>query len=65
MIVVETKKIDGIEYKYTYSDEDYMIRKIGTDEIYTEAIDKLDSNYTYEETDELINNEEIVVESEV
>jgi hypothetical protein len=44
MIYIEQK--DG--FTYTYSDT-YKIRKIGTDEIYTDAMDALD--YQYEETD--------------
>ena len=44
MIYIEQK--DG--FTYTYSDT-YKIRKIGTDEIYSDAMDVLD--YQYEETD--------------
>lgn len=32
-----------------YSDQNLLIRKVGTDEIYTDAMDVL--NYQYEETD--------------
>lgn len=35
----------------TYSDAGFMIRKTGTDELYSEAIDPKDKNRTYEETD--------------
>lgn len=35
----------------TYSDKGVMIRKIGTDEIYSEAIDPKKFNREYEETD--------------
>lgn len=45
---------DGIDLYRTYSDEDYRIRKVGTNEIYDEAIDIEDSEYEYEETDEKI-----------
>lgn len=48
MISTEPVTIDGREFTYTYSDT-YMIRKVGTDEIYTDAIDVLD--FQYEETD--------------
>jgi hypothetical protein len=48
MIIKETVTIDGREFTRTYSDT-YKIRKIGTDEIYTDAMDVLD--YQYEETD--------------
>lgn len=48
MIIIETITIDGREFTHTYSDT-YIIRKVGTDEIYTDAMDVLD--YQYEETD--------------
>ena len=48
MINTEPVTIDGREFTQTYSDT-FKIRKVGTDEIYTDAIDVLD--YTYEETD--------------
>lgn len=43
---------DGIKLYRTYSNEDYLIRKVGTEEIYEEAIDVEDSPYEYEETNE-------------
>ena len=49
----ETRE-DGINLYKTYSDENYRIRKVGTNEIYDEAIDVEDSDYEYEETDEKI-----------
>ena len=48
MIIKETVTIDGRVFTHTHSDT-YKIRKIGTDEIYTDAIDVL--NFSYEETD--------------
>ena len=48
MISTETVTIDGKELTRTYSDT-YLIRKVGTDEIYDAAIDVL--NFQYEETD--------------
>ena len=48
MIIIETITIDGREFIHTYSDT-YIIRKVGTDEIYTDAMDVLD--FEYEETD--------------
>ena len=48
MIIKETVTIDGRVFTHTHSDT-YKIRKIGTDEIYTDAMDVLD--YQYEETD--------------
>ena len=41
----------------TYSDKGVMIRKIGTDEIYSEAIDPQKFNREYEETDIPIDEE--------
>ena len=43
---------DGVKLYKTYSDENYRIQKVGTDEIYDEAIDVESSNYEYIETDE-------------
>lgn len=54
MIIIETITIDGREFTHTYSDT-YIIRKVGTDEIYTNAMDVLD--FEYEETDTLIPDE--------
>lgn len=45
---------DGVTLNRTYSDEGYYIRKVGTEEVYTEAIDIEDAPYTYEETSEKI-----------
>ena len=42
---------DNIALVKTYSDKGVMIRKIGTDEIYSEAIDPKKFNREYEETD--------------
>lgn len=41
----------------TYSDKEVMIRKIGTDELYSEAIDPKKFNREYEETDIPIDQE--------
>ena len=49
---------DGVKLYKTYSDENYRIRKVGTDEIYDEAIDIESSNYEYIETDEKIEEVE-------
>ena len=48
---------DGVKLYKTYSDENYRIQKVGTDEIYDEAIDVESSNYEYIETDEKIELE--------
>lgn len=41
---------DGIYLYKTYSDENFKIRQIPTNEIYDEAIDVENNSYTYEET---------------
>ena len=43
----------------TYSDKGVMIRKIGTDELYSEAIDPKKFNREYEETDIPIKQDSI------
>lgn len=53
---------DGVNLYRTYSDEGYYIRKVGTDEVYSEAIDIEDASYEYEETSEKI---EVVEEPKV
>lgn len=50
MIIKETVPINWREFTRTYSDT-YKIRKIGTDEIYSEAVDLPEMGYEYEETD--------------
>ena len=52
MIKTENIVINDTTFKRTYSDENYYIKKVGTNEIYSEAVDVLDKNYTYIETDE-------------
>ena len=53
MITIENIIIGNKQFKKTVSDT-YLIRKIGTDEIYSEAYDLLEKDYEYEETDELL-----------
>jgi hypothetical protein len=53
MIIKEfylTRK-DGVNLYRTYSDANLLIRKVGTEEIYSEAIDVETAPFTYEETD--------------
>lgn len=57
MIKQETITINNKEFKRTYSDSNLKIKKIGTNEVYTDAVDLLDSNYQYEETNEIIESE--------
>ena len=50
---------DGVKLYKTYSDENYRIQKVGTDEIYDKAIDVENTSFEYEETTEKIETEEI------
>lgn len=54
----KTRK-DGVNLYKTYSDEGYMIHKIGTEETYSEAIDVENAPFEYEETTEKIETEEL------
>lgn len=49
-IYVETRA-DGVKLYRSYSDNDMMLRKDGTDQLYSEAIDVENSGNTYTETD--------------
>ena len=53
MIITEyyMTRSDGVALVRTYSDAGKMIRKVGTDEVYSEAIDPEGSGRTYTETD--------------
>jgi hypothetical protein len=57
MIKQETVTFNGREFRRTYSDEGYLIRKVGTDEIYSEAVDLPDRNFEYVETNQSIEIE--------
>lgn len=57
MIQQETVTFNGREFRRTYSDEGYLIRKVGTDEIYSEAVDLPDRNFEYVETNQSIEIE--------
>lgn len=52
----DTRK-DGVRLFRTYSDKNLYIRKVGTDEVYSEAVDVEDAPYTYEETDKEIEED--------
>lgn len=56
---------DGVNLYKTYSDQNFMIHKIGTEEIYDEAIDVENAPYIYEETDEKIKQDELERKMEV
>ena len=49
---------DGVKLYRTFSTDNKMIRKVGTDEIYDEAIDVESALYEYEETADLIDEVE-------
>ena len=59
MIVREffKQRNDWVKLYKTYSNEGYMIQKVGTDEIYEEAIDVESTKYEYVETDQKIERE--------
>ena len=50
---------DGINLYKTYSDKGYMIHKLNTEEIYSEAIDIENASFEYEETTEKIDRKEL------
>ena len=55
MIVSEIINIEGLgARRKNYSDTGHIIRKVGTNEEYSEALDLISSSYIYEETDKLI-----------
>ena len=64
MIVTENVTIGNKQFKKTVSDT-YLIRKVDTDEIYSEAYDLPEKNYEYEETDELLPKDETFEEIDV
>lgn len=47
-------RTDGVVLIRVRSDQDVMIRKAGTGEVYEEAIDVENAPWTYEETDQYI-----------
>lgn len=53
----ETRQ-DGVNLFRTYSDENKYIKKVGTNEEYSEAIDIEGAPYEYEETDKEIEKYE-------
>ncbi len=54
---LKTRK-DGVNLYRTYSDANVYIRKVGTEEEYTEAIDVERAPYKYKETTIPITSEE-------
>ena len=59
MITTKNVTINGRQFKKTVSDT-YLIRKVGTDEIYSEAYDLPEKDYEYEETDELLPKNDLM-----
>lgn len=59
MIKTEPYFFNDKEFKRTFSDAGVMIRKVGTEEIYSEAVDLLEAPWQYEETDEKIEIQEV------
>ena len=64
MIITETITINGKEFTRNYSDVGYMIQKVGTEEIYSEAVDPINSGRAYVETDILTETNEEFSDSE-
>ena len=48
---------DGVNLYRTYSDKQFKIHKIGTEEIYDASVDVENAPYEYEETDIKIDDE--------
>ena len=61
MITIENIIINGRQFKKTVSDT-YLIRKVGTDEVYSEAYDLPEKDYEYEETEELLPKDDLPLE---
>ena len=59
MITVETITIGNRQFRKTVSDT-YLIRKVGTEEIYSEAYDLPEKDYEYEETEELLPKNDLL-----
>ena len=56
MIETEMIELNNRDFKKTYSDENFYIQKVGTEEIYSEAIDIPTANYEYVETNKKIED---------
>lgn len=52
------ERADGVRLYRTYSDVKKYIRKVGTEEVYSEAIDIEGAGYEYEETEQIIEEEQ-------
>ena len=56
MIIIENKVINGKEFKHTYSDRGFMIKRDNV--LYDEAYDPVGFDRKYEETDKAVGEEE-------
>lgn len=56
MIVKENVKINGVDFIYTYSDSQCLIKQVETGELYGEAYDLAELPKEYDETDIKIDN---------
>ena len=56
MIIVENKAINDKEFKHTYSDKGFMIKRDNV--LYDEAYDPVGFDREYEETDKAVGEEE-------
>lgn len=56
---------DGVNLFRTYSDENKYIKKVGTNEEYSEAIDIEGAPYSYLETDKEIEKYEEIIEEPI
>lgn len=55
MIIIENKVINGKEFKHTYSDRGFMIKRDNV--LYDEAYDPVGFDREYEETDIVIGED--------
>lgn len=62
MIVKESIKINNKDFIKQYSDLNFMIQKVGTEELYSEAIDPIEFEREYIETDIPIEESEEEIE---
>ena len=56
MIIVETKAMNGKDFKHTYSDKGMKIKRENV--LYDEAYDPIEFDRVYEETDKAVGEEE-------
>ena len=66
MLITETVSIEGSEFVHNYSDANFYIQKIGTEEIYSDAYDPIQfkDERKYVETDKKIEDKEGLIEDD-